>query len=126
MKKIVDGDISTYNILDPKEYIIIEEDNQRISDKYVDFYGKKINEYKDSVVLKNDIVIREFYCIWFFWGYIYLRFRKFKHYNKYHWGEEFFPKLKQGIRAKNSVFDFNNIKDKIVEIFSGDIKIEIK
>ena len=122
MKKIVCGDIRTYNILDPKEYIIIEEDNQRISDKYVDYYGKKINEYKEFNVLeKGDVVIREFYRI-NFWGQgIFVHFKKFKYYNRYRNSYELTPKLKKGIRMKNSVFDFNYIKEEIVELFSKEI-----
>ena len=124
MKKIVCGYASFLNTLDPKEYIIIEEDNQHISDKYVDSSGKKINEYNDSVVLKKgDVIIREFYYIWVSNDHIFIKFNKFKYYDIYRNSDELTPELKQSIRMKNSVFDFNHIKKRIVDLFSTNIKI---
>ena len=129
MKKIVYGYANSFDIIDPKDYIIIEKDNQRISDKYVDFRGNKINEYRDEdEIEKGDIVIRGLYEIdfGFLVRHISVNFRKFKCYDTYRSDEEYTPELKQGIRAKNSVFDFDDIKDQIVKIFSRDIEIEIK
>ena len=116
------------DILDSKEYMIIGEDNQRISDKYVDFDGKKINEYKDEDELKKgDVIIREFYYIWFGdYADIFLNFRKFKYYEIYRNSNEYTHRIKQGLKIKNSIFNFNYVKKRIVEIFSGDIEIEIK
>ena len=125
MKKIVHRYDRILDILDSKEYMIIEEDNQRISDKYVDFDGDKINEYKDENKLKkDDVIIRGFYYIWFGRGYISINFRKFKFYEKYE--NEYTPEIKQGIRDKNSFFDFNLVKIRIVDLFSKNIEIIIQ
>ena len=128
MKKIVCGYSSFLEILDPKEYIIIEKDNQRISDKYVDLDGKKFNEYEDCRVLKKgDVIIREFYRIsfWIWNEGIFVYFGKFKCYDRYSVSNERTLELKQGMRMKNSAFDFYYVKDKIVDLFSRDMKIKI-
>ena len=135
MKKIVYGyDNNTFlHIFDPKDYIIIESYGQHISDKYVDYDGKKINgydmykkNYRYFSLKKGNIVIREFYQIWFGDSNdISVGFRKFKYYDINRDSDEHKFELKQGIRMKNSIFDFNHIKKRIVEIFSRNIEIEI-
>ena len=123
MKKIVYVYPTTLAIFNPKDYITIEKDNQYISDKYIDLVGNKFNEYKDSGALKKgDVVIRELYYILFLNADIFVRFNKFKYYDRH----SNTSRIKQGIRTKNSTFDFDYIKGKIVEIFSRDVKIEIK
>ena len=126
MKKIVYGFFS-FDILNPKEYIIIEKDNQRISDKYVDFYGDKISEYEGIKALKKgDVVIRGFYYI-LFWKDedISACFRKFNFYKRYRDDYPYESSLKQSIRTKNSHLDyFDKIKKQIVDMFSRNIKIK--
>ena len=128
MKKIVYGYTYTLDMLDPKDYIIIEEDNQRISDKYVDYDGYKINEYWGSKALKKgDVVIKGFYYIWFGdYTCTSVGFNKFKYYERYKEGKEYTSGLKKGLKIKNSIFNFNYVKKKIVEIFSKDIRIKIQ
>ena len=128
MKKIVYGYALVLDILDPKDYIIIEKDRQRISDKYVDLDGNKINEYRyEDELKKGDVVIRGLYYIKFWDDDISACFRKFKFYEVYRNDYRLTPELKQGIRTKNSTFYyFDGIKDKIVKLFSKNIKIEIK
>ena len=129
MKKIVCGYYSVLHILDPKDYVIIKEDRQRISDKYVDLDGDKFNEYKGEDELeKGDVIIRGFYWIKFWERSVDMPvfFNKFKYYELYSNSEELTPELNQGIRMRNSVFDFNHIKKRIVEMFSRDIQIEIQ
>ena len=128
MKKIAYKYMGSLDILDPKEYIIIKEDNQYISDKYIDYYGKKMNEYKRKKVLKKgDVVIRRFYYIKFWDDDISAFFRKFKYYKRYRNDYRLTPELKQSIRTKNSILDyFDNIKKQIVNMFSKNIEIEIK
>ena len=124
MKKIAYEYNVNFDILDPKDYIIIKEDNQNISDKYVDFDGKKINEYDyDDALKKGDVVIRGFYYIWFYDDHIIVNFSKFKYYDRYRNIDEFTSKLKQDIRMKNSSFDFDHVKGKIIEFFSKEIRL---
>ena len=126
MKKIVHGYVNSFNIFDPKDYIIIERYGQHISDKYVNLLARKINEYKDEDILKKgDVVIRVFYYIEF--GYIntYVQFNKFKYYEVYRNSYELTSKLKQDIRMKNSGFYFDYVKERIVNIFSRNLKIKI-
>ena len=127
MKKIVCVFPVTFDILDPKDYVIIEKDNQRISDKYVDLWGDKINKYgKGKALKRGDVVISKFYDINF--GVknldISVYFKKPKYYDIYRNSDELTPELKQVIKSKNSILDFNYIKIRIVELFSKDIKIK--
>ena len=125
MKKIAYEYNVNFDILDPKDYIIIEKDNQRISDKYVDFDGKKINEYEGiNALKKGDVAIKVFYYIWFRGGDIVVYSKKPKYYYLYKIGRDHILGLKQGIRTKNSYFDFDDIKGQIVKMFSRDVKIE--
>ena len=124
MKKILYEYPITFDMLDPKDYIIIEEDDKYINDKYVDWVGDKINEYKnEDKIKKGDVVTRVLYYIWFGCEYISINFKKFKYYDIYRNSNELTSKLKKDIRMKNSFFDFNHIKNQIVKMFSGDIKI---
>ena len=124
MKKIVYVHNNYLDIIDSKEYIIIEKDNQRISDKYVDVMGDKMEKY--GALKKGDIIIRGFYYIQFRYDTdILVCFVKFKFYEKYRNDNKNTPGLKQDIRTKNSYFDFNHIKKRIVEMFSRNIEIEI-
>ena len=124
MKKIVQGYTDITSILDPKDYIIIEKNKQHISDKYVDIDGDKINEYKRKKALKKgDVVIKGFYNIGFWDEHMSVYFEKFKYYDRYRNNYRLTPKLKKGIKSKNSVFDFNHIKKRIVDLFSKEIRI---
>ena len=108
MKKIAYEYKVDFNILNPKDYIIIEEDNQRISDKYVDFDGKKINEYEDDDALKKgDVVIRGCYYINVWNKDMSACFRKFKYCERYRNDNELYhsiSKLKK--RYKDEKFCF--------------------
>ena len=88
--------------------------------------GNKINEYRDeNKIKKGDVVIRKFYYI-NFWGVnISVHFSKFKHYAIYGNNYSYTPELKKGIRMRNSVFNFNNVKKRILNLFSRDVGIEI-
>ena len=128
MKKILCGYAKLLDILDPKDYVIIEKDRQRISDKYVDLDGNKINEYKRKKVLKKgDVIIRGFYYI-DFWDEedITLFFKKFKYYDIYRNSNELTSKLKQCIKSKNSTLDFDIVRERIINTFSRNVKIKIR
>ena len=112
-------------MLDSKDYIKIEKYNQNISDKYVNLWGNKISGHKGVRALKKgDFVIRKFYYICFGYYDISVYFMKLKCYGIYRNGEEYTPELNLGIKSKNSTLDFDDIKDRIVRVFSKDVKIE--
>ena len=123
MKKIMyyndDGD---YIIeMDSTDYIIIEKDNQRISDKYVNLYGKKFSDSK--ALIKGDLIIRRLYIIVLEKFECGIYFNKFKYYMQYNHGKEHGCKVKKVLDTKNSVFNFDGVKHKIISIFSKEMKI---
>ena len=131
MKKIIHyNDNGDYiNGIDSKDYIIIEKDNQDIDDKYVNSYGKK---FSDSRTLrKGDIVIRRLYVISFgdfkrdkyFDNNYNIYFSRFKKYVKYNHGKENIRKIQEVLDTKNSVFNFDGVKRKIINLFSKELKI---
>ena len=130
MKKIVFNGQFGLSAYDSTDYIILEKDNQRISDKYVDYWGHKINEYGD--LKKGDIIIRELYYFYHYGDYL-LRFKKFKHYNKLpnfktlidKQKSNKISKLNKNLDSKNSVIDFDMIKKWIIALFSEEIKKDI-
>lgn len=128
MKKMIfEDDRQFIRILDSKDYIIIEEDDQHISDKYVDIKGNKINEYNDSdsdYLEEGDLIIRQIYYIGFDLYVPDAIFKYFKYYNVYDAYSREAHKLKPNLGIGNSVFDFDFIKDILVRIFTLEVNIE--
>ena len=132
MKKLVYYSNNIMTINEPTDYIILEKDNQDIDDKYVDYRGKKFNEYND--LEKGDLIIRGFYHICFFnfhHNNYNIIFKNFKYYVKHRHDLDYTDKVKSGLRTKNSVIDFDNTFEKnffenIVNIFSEEATIYIE
>ena len=127
MKKIVYISTGSIYILDSKDYVKIEEDGQYLDDKYVDPWGRKFNEYRYPLD-KDEIIIRKLYSISLdAYNEYYVCFKKYKNYELYNDKEA--NKINKIFNTKNSVFfnvKFNNIKRKIVYIFSDEMKIKIE
>ena len=117
---------NTVVVLDKAEYIILEEDNQRISDKYIDFRGRVIS--KNNSLRKDDIIIREFYYISLGHGNYSIIFNKLRYYTRYQCLLPNTDKIKKNLGTKNSNsnFNFNGMKDKITIIFSEEMYISVK
>ena len=126
MKKMVYMNPGSIYILDPKDYIKIEKDGQHVNDKYVYENGDKINE--DDPLEKGQLIIRKFYGITIhpFLPDGFVSFKKFKHYKLY--DDEEANKIIRSLNTRNSVFfniKFNDVKTRIVDIFSSEIEIDI-
>ena len=122
MKKILGVHRLYIPLVDPKDYIKIEKDDQHVDDKYVDASGKKFNEYDD--LYKGGIIIRGLYRV-DFRGHNYLIvFKKFKFYELYYGNTA--RKISRILNNKNSTYfsyvNFNFVKKRIVDIFSNEIK----
>ena len=130
MKKMARTSVenNTIFVLDSKNYIIIEEDGQHISDKYVDWNGRKINTYK--ILGKGNLIIRRLYCIMFEDGYYSIKFKKFRNYVLYN--PNVANKINSSLNTKNSLFDdediddFRYVQDMIMDMFLERMEIEIR
>ena len=125
MKKIANFSGVIIMVSDSMDYIILEKDNQLISDKYVDEMGNKIN-MRDNLK-EGDLIIREFYYIYFSSDHYELVFTKFKHY-ELRSNEYFHPDdMKEKLRTEDSFFhpnsDFDDVKDNIISVFSNKMGI---
>ena len=114
-----------FHVFDSTDYIILEKDNQRISDKYVDFDGNKYNEYPN--LEKNSIIIRNIYMLEFFSDGLTIYFRNFKNY-KYYEPSGSFDKMMidSSLNNKNSAMNFYYKKDLIENVFSKVIEINVE
>ena len=125
MKKIAYNGYNSIYILDSKDYVKIEEDDQHVDDKYVDYNGKKFNEY--SNLHNGGLIMRELYHINLEWGESYsVMVKKFKNYELYYGSES--SEINKVLNTKNSIFKnmkFDNVKRRIVSIFLTEIKIKI-
>ena len=125
MKKIADVSYRSIFLFDSTDYIKIEKDDQYVDDKYVDYYGKKFNEY--NRLYNGQLIIRDLYCVLFdFYDNYRVCFKKYKHYGSYYGEEEI--EFNKALNTKNSVFNnikFDVVKHRIVNLFSRDVEIKI-
>lgn len=129
MKKITHSGIAGTEIYDSTDYIKIEEDGQYLDDKYVDRNGKKYNKYDD--LLKGDLIVRILYGIYLssYHNYYNIVFKKFRYYGRYNSIFKNTNKMAENLNTKNSIFvdnDFNIAKNRILNIFKKEMKIEIE
>ena len=127
MKKITLDIGDHIHLLDSTDYMKIEKNNQYINDKYVDYRGKKFNEYDYSErgdLKKGNLIIRLLYDVYLDSDNC-LYFRKFKYYIIYLNSKEYLKKIKQNLDTKNSVFDFDGVKRNIIILFLNGVKIDL-
>lgn len=58
MKKITSGDNINTRFLDQKDYLIIEEYDQHIDDKYVNNYGDRLNQQNITDIFSKEMKIK--------------------------------------------------------------------
>lgn len=127
MKKIANVNYFNIGAYDSTNYIIIEENRQHISDKYVDSSGNKINSY--GTLKKCQLIIRQLYSINFSKDYCHIHFTKFRHYSPYN--PQMKNKIYKYLNTKNSIFfyedigGFDIVKKRIVSIFLKIMEVKI-
>ena len=127
MKKIVHNvDVITFYGFST-EYIIIEEDGQHISDKYVDFHGDVMRLH--YALSKGDIIIRKLYQIDFNIYDITIIIRKYNNYQYYPGGNRdskyhtSYSAIKKNLDTITSLVSPQKRYESVVDIFSKEIEI---
>ena len=120
----------TYYIFfyDLNDYIILKEDNQRISDKYIDYSGEKINTYKK--LKKGDVLLKLLYEISFRddedyedgGDYFYIGFSNLSYYIHHKMTTDDIKKIYSIIKSKSSMVEFEVQKKTVLSLFLEQIK----
>ena len=132
MNKIVISSNASIRFCDPRDYIIIKNYKQHISDKYVTSLGTKFNIYNKVSIFhsleKGDLIIKEIYRMDF-----YLDSQNFdicfvnrKYYEHYRGSNVGYENVLNNFENRNSVIDFNDMKKYIMKIFSQNMKLKIE
>ena len=118
-KKIVYYGYNLY-IFDSTDFLIIQEDNEHIDDKYVNYNNEKHNNLK-----KDDLLIRELYWIDVYMDYYCVTFRDVKNYFGCSIGYYEAEVMKDSLNTEISVIDFDNKKRRTLYIFSNEMEVKI-
>lgn len=131
MKKIVVSYKLSYNIwffiYDSTDYLIIQDNNQHIDDKYVGFMRRRFNQSKN--IKKDDAIIRWLYYIKFQFSernFFSVCFENFKHYDHIEANKNTKPtkEIKANLNSNESIVNFDDKTDFIIKIFSMSLRIE--
>lgn len=129
MKKVVIYNGFSLCICNSKDYKIIEQDGEKISEKYVNIDG--ISFYDNTSIRINlyqvDVLIRGVYRVDFpSISFFDIRLEKFKYYDFFSKYYKKIPEILENMNMKNSSVNFNTMKICISGIFIREMHVVSK
>ena len=121
MKKIAyNNNQNELDIVDSNDYLIIQNDNERIGNKCVYSWGEKIDNINNFK--KDNIIVRSLYYLG---NTPSVNLRNFKSYNHYIIHNSSTRKFRKNLKIKKSTVYFYRKKHWIVKVFSNKVIINI-